>query len=476
MESQTDKENKLRDELAQLLNAVIARGGTTALEEPFTPEQLDRRPRQSGEVMYGFRWGAAAFGIVLAAVTCAVGAAHAASAPTILSWAPMSGPPGTVVTIRGENLAPVTTGAIGGARGPFTSHTDSVIQIQVTFSGATGPIQLSGPTGSAATNSSFVVTSGPQIQGTYLGFPIFTPGDVFVTDVTSVPVDPKSATIVAGMGALTLQPAWDLNASHVWPYNYVVADATTVWTPLLPPDFKHPMVASPSLTFPWSHNSMIEVVSDHHTFAVDPASAGAYELWNARFLAGQGIGFGGGRWWNIAIPLTAQYAPHLQSGGANAADIPWLPGMVLGDRDCCGVPINHALLLVGPATAGSTSAYGYVRPAGSPIGDPNLCGANCAATKLVYGDHFRLRSTFTLRCSPACPQAQAMVQALKTYGAFYTDVASGWTLIIGNAQNGSNPIVETDFDNLSQIRMADFNILDRRAMGGIICSPAAPNC
>ena len=35
-------------ELAQLLNAVIARGGTTALEEPFTPEQLDRRPRQPG--------------------------------------------------------------------------------------------------------------------------------------------------------------------------------------------------------------------------------------------------------------------------------------------------------------------------------------------------------------------------------------------------------------------------------------------
>ena len=28
-------------ELAELLNAIIARGGTTALEEPFTPEQLD---------------------------------------------------------------------------------------------------------------------------------------------------------------------------------------------------------------------------------------------------------------------------------------------------------------------------------------------------------------------------------------------------------------------------------------------------
>ena len=28
-------------ELADLLNAIIARGGTTALEEPFTPERLD---------------------------------------------------------------------------------------------------------------------------------------------------------------------------------------------------------------------------------------------------------------------------------------------------------------------------------------------------------------------------------------------------------------------------------------------------
>ena len=28
-------------ELAELLNAIIARGGTTALEQPFTPERLD---------------------------------------------------------------------------------------------------------------------------------------------------------------------------------------------------------------------------------------------------------------------------------------------------------------------------------------------------------------------------------------------------------------------------------------------------
>jgi L-amino acid N-acyltransferase YncA len=38
-------------ELAELLNAIIARGGTTALEEPFTPERLDRTYLTGPEVI-----------------------------------------------------------------------------------------------------------------------------------------------------------------------------------------------------------------------------------------------------------------------------------------------------------------------------------------------------------------------------------------------------------------------------------------
>jgi L-amino acid N-acyltransferase YncA len=38
-------------ELAELLNAIIARGGTTALQEPFTPEALDRTYLTGPEVL-----------------------------------------------------------------------------------------------------------------------------------------------------------------------------------------------------------------------------------------------------------------------------------------------------------------------------------------------------------------------------------------------------------------------------------------
>jgi L-amino acid N-acyltransferase YncA len=38
-------------ELAELLNAIIARGGTTALEEPFTPERLDQTYLTGPEVI-----------------------------------------------------------------------------------------------------------------------------------------------------------------------------------------------------------------------------------------------------------------------------------------------------------------------------------------------------------------------------------------------------------------------------------------
>ena len=38
-------------ELAELLNAIIARGGTTALQEPFTPERLDQNYLTGPEVL-----------------------------------------------------------------------------------------------------------------------------------------------------------------------------------------------------------------------------------------------------------------------------------------------------------------------------------------------------------------------------------------------------------------------------------------
>ena len=44
--------------------------------------------------MHGFRCLTIALGVFFAAATCALDRAHAASAPVILSWAPMSGPVG----------------------------------------------------------------------------------------------------------------------------------------------------------------------------------------------------------------------------------------------------------------------------------------------------------------------------------------------------------------------------------------------
>ena len=40
--------------LAELLNAIIARGGTTALEDPYTPEALDRAYLTGPEVICCF--------------------------------------------------------------------------------------------------------------------------------------------------------------------------------------------------------------------------------------------------------------------------------------------------------------------------------------------------------------------------------------------------------------------------------------
>jgi uncharacterized repeat protein (TIGR03803 family) len=80
--------------------------------------------------------------------------------PQIFSFTPPSGPVGTVVTIKGAGLIQASKVTFGGvAATTFTVHSDSQITATVPTGAKTGRIDVATPGGTAASATSFTVTS-----------------------------------------------------------------------------------------------------------------------------------------------------------------------------------------------------------------------------------------------------------------------------------------------------------------------------
>ena len=79
-------------------------------------------------------------------------------APTITSFSPTYGGPGTTVTIKGTNLAGATKVTIGGKAATITSDTASKIKVTVPGDAKTGKIKVVTIAGSALSSQTFTVT------------------------------------------------------------------------------------------------------------------------------------------------------------------------------------------------------------------------------------------------------------------------------------------------------------------------------
>jgi streptogramin lyase len=82
-----------------------------------------------------------------------------ASAPTIESFAPVSGPVGTTVTITGSMFTGATSVTFNGVSASFTSNADSKITATVPTGATTGRITVTTPNGSATSTTSFSVST-----------------------------------------------------------------------------------------------------------------------------------------------------------------------------------------------------------------------------------------------------------------------------------------------------------------------------
>ena len=79
-------------------------------------------------------------------------------APVVASFAPGSGPAGTAVTLTGSHFTDATGVAFGGVPTTFTVGSDTSISTVVPVGAVTGSVVVTGPGGTAAGPTSFLVT------------------------------------------------------------------------------------------------------------------------------------------------------------------------------------------------------------------------------------------------------------------------------------------------------------------------------
>jgi hypothetical protein len=78
--------------------------------------------------------------------------------PTITSFSPASGPPGTTVTIKGTNLAGATKVTFNGKAATITSDSATKIKVTVPSGATTGKIKVTTPGGKVTSATNFTVT------------------------------------------------------------------------------------------------------------------------------------------------------------------------------------------------------------------------------------------------------------------------------------------------------------------------------
>ncbi|MCX5199071.1 hypothetical protein OOK31_35185 [Streptomyces sp. NBC_00249] len=185
---------------------------------------------------------------------------------------------------------------------------------------------------------------------------------------------------------------------------------------------------------------------DRHVVVWDKALCRSYELWNAKPQGGNAWHAGGGAVFDLR-------SNRLRPDGwtsADAAGLAILPGLVRYDEAAAG-RIDHAIRMTVPR-----SDQSYVWPARHQAG--------AAADPSLPPMGLRLRLKGSVDTSRLAPQAKAVAEALKTYGAIVADNGSAWYLT-GEENPGWD---NAQLDALKGFKGSDFEAVDA---SGLMQSP-----
>ncbi len=252
-------------------------------------------------------------------------------------------------------------------------------------------------------------TSVPSVAGCN----VFPHDNIWNTPVDTLPVDANSDLYIAAIGSSDTLHA-DFGSGE-WAGGPIGIPYTTVpgTQPLVAVTFDYADESDPG-PYPIPSDAPIEggpnADGDRHVLVVDRDNCVLYELYDAwpqpdgSWQAGSGAIF----------DLNSHALRPDGWTSADAAGLPILPGLVRYDEVATG-RIRHAIRFTAPQTRKA-----HVWPARHDAS---------SLTDIQYppmGQRFRLKADFDL--SGFSPDAQVILQALKTYGMILADNGSAWYL------------------------------------------------
>src|SRR5438874_3772945 len=252
----------------------------------------------------------------------------------------------------------------------------------------------------------------PAMAGTVpgTGCQAFPADNVWNTDVSSLPVHPRSADWLASTAANSgrkLHPDFG-GPPYGIPFNVVHSNHQATYFTFDYWDESDPAVTSPQPQgpYPYGNDLAREAPTDSHLLTVDQDTCKLYETWatddNGPNTAGSGAIFDLG-------------SDHLRPAGwtsADAAGLPVFPGLVRLDEVQAGF-IGHAIRFTV-----QQSDRSYLWPARHQAGsasDPALP---------PMGARFRLNASYDISGFGAA--AQVVLTAMKHYGLIAADNGSNW--------------------------------------------------
>lgn len=268
----------------------------------------------------------------------------------------------------------------------------------------------------------------------------FPPDNAWNQDISSTPVDPNSANLVASMGLGTsLHPdfgtVWN-GAPNGIPYVIVSGSQTKVQI-----NFNAYGDESDPGPYPVPTDAPVEGgpngTGDRHVIVIDRDNWKLYELYSA-YPSGAG--------WTAASGAVYDLGSNaLRPAGwtsADAAGLPVFPGLVRYDEVFGLKEITHALRFTAQRTRRA-----YVLPArhfASSNTDPNLP---------PMGMRVRLKASFDV--SGFSPAMQVILRALKKYGMILADNGSNW--YVSGAPDSRWD--DSELNTLKALKGSDFEVV-----------------
>ncbi|WP_432972910.1 hypothetical protein [Dactylosporangium sp. CA-233914] len=267
------------------------------------------------------------------------------------------------------------------------------------------------------------------------GCTIFPADNVWHADVSKLPVHRDSAAWVASIGAAARAHP-DFGAGFGIPVTPVPAGQAKVKV-----TFTYAGESDPG-PYPIPKTARVEggpdAGGDRHVIVHDSAACKAYELYDAHPNADGSWRAGSGAVYDLR-------GNALRKAGwtsADAAGLPILPGLPRADEAAAG-RIDHAIRFTAPKTRDA-----FVWPA------RHAASSASDAALPPMGARFRLKASVDISKYP--PQARAVAQALKTYGAILADNGSPWFFSGTDDSKWSN----TQLDALKALKGSDFEAVD----------------